>query len=111
MTPEQWQQLLSTLGDAGSQLYAAAARQAKLDAFLCAIVTYVLITMTVILVRKTIDWHKHSTLENDNEIFVFISSVFIAILVPLTYLFAYKAIAYLLNPQWAIYETIAGLMQ
>ena len=32
MTPEQWQQLLTTLGDAGSQVYAAAARQAQLDA-------------------------------------------------------------------------------
>ena len=73
MTPEQWQQLLSALGDAGSQIYAAAARQAKLDAFLCAIVTYALIVVIVLLTRKTVDWHKHSSLENNNEIFVFIS--------------------------------------
>lgn len=111
MTPEQWQQLLGTLGETGSQIYAAATRQAQLDAVLCAIVSFVLVYAIAILTRKTIDWHKHSSPQNENEIFVFVSCVFLGILVLFTYLFTYEAIAYLLNPQWAIYETIASLMQ
>lgn len=105
MTPEQWQQLLSTLGDAGSQIYAAATRQAAIEAY-TALIFLLFCTlwavMSVILATR-------SYKANNDIVMVWLVVLFFATVFGTAV--TGKVYTYFVNPQWAVYETIASLMQ
>lgn len=105
MTLEQWQQLLSTLGETGSKVYAAAARQATIEAYTALALAIVFglcaIAFAVLSVR---DLGKDDGVSPLWFVALFFATAFF---LPL----AAKVFTYFSNPQWAIYETIASLMQ
>ena len=122
MNTEQWQMLLEAFGNVASHTYQAAARQAALNAvgavgiILFTILTGILLIYTYKHFKKQIvvkepDYSSPTNREVFVGVFVGIGFSYFLLGLPILVPAISTIITYILNPDWAILQTLSTLIQ